>query len=1596
MPHDYEIVLPATVRLVDALDAIGEPPAPLVARHVSGLHFRPQMRSPGAVVVDWRQTRECHPDARVALLAFTAWARRENKSGGVVKEKRGQYRIDPLASLIADLSEEAGIGEKDLSWHLELDALLPEATTARDAIHRNADALTTAALSMLEGERTTAIQKAVAEFFLEGLQNVADHAWTGNATLKVPAWVAAGVTDLSPGLPVPAIGRWHEYHRHRGATRCLTVAIADIGEGIPATLGHAYEAQHPVSSSPGHQRRNLVLRHDHIMRWALSPFGSRKTRADYDSEATADAWRGLYRISHRLRLCGGLMLVRSGFGAYGGASRGQESEPFSLSEAATHRRVVPWPGTLLVACIPLPAEASRSEPVSQSQGRRDCRVASARALPQRPMGRSGFESAEVEPYAAQVSRALLIEASSRYEDAGRTTGPFREFVMLVHPAVSVGNTELTPDATHSVHVENTAAARLARVLGMTVTPGLIPVHAMLLVQDSVLQHAADLLAASRDGSYSLLAVASVETGELRWLLRAPADSIDNAAKVAEQFDDVLSRGLLVTASPLWFSELSASYPSLFVTHQAQAGLTLQARLPTHLDIHSRRQALEASLRTLADGDAASATGWLWRSSDLAKEVVRTTRDRFVETFVSTYALCVHHGVVEIALRGLLGTYLDQGAVEFVVPANSTSAYLVARRLVSRLRGKEDSLVHPDDVARRVPDGSRVVVITDLIYSGSHLVHAHALLPSGLVQAEMFACIDATPEVPSTDDDASPSITAFCRLPMPPPVSPKPGTQVLTVDPLTNEILEPWAAEEAARFGSLVWGRQFDTWKASDDGLVPPGLIEYGLRFFGGRLHLVRCPADRVVHDRALRARLVDNLAASVARAGTLDAVVLCARDESTMYGALYEIARELSKRMQEKYGGAPAVYTAPVLSVRRNERQTLRHNTASSLAQARLVTAGRQLSFPSGTEDWAARSFAAVYVDNSAITGRALREFAVAFAQLSDAKAQPRQIVLCPVVDKLSPSHEALFTRFSVNPTSGAPTPVAFTSVLQARIRSYRRLDEVPFVASLRPVFEAMTESASEKLSDLASQARVEAESLATTAVTVPLAPARKAPPTSVDAVLARHLLAMIRQGQPLVAALLNTVRALARARDYSLLTVFALEPDLHVDDVVERVLAPEITSLALAALVAEDAATEVRLNALATLALRRRGFGAESRAVALASVKSEPLVQLWWAALVRYAGATSSRAGNIASALQALSEVQGEKASSLRDAEALLRATALIAPLVAPATATEMRSAIVSMLRACRSHHGALGFAAWIAIRSSVIALERNQDHDVGPDELTDAMFEQVERLLQQVVIPGAQAVFGLAQRAGRSERRAISRSVEQVASAFDACRGCVVRLRRGDATADELAAAWRILETLTLPQPIEWLMVRDAAAVLGHRDRAGAPFSHLLLDVVMDPIACALQTVSAVARGAHKKAIEVRVAYGAVAKATVFSALDQSVTDVYRRWQTGPTVPVLWGHSGQWREIWRILAENITRYADPQESVTLDVSATDDDVVLKLRCTQMGVVSGNGVGHQQVRRLIAGVGKFTTTTTGRRFEARVVLTDVQHVSLPSVADIA
>jgi hypothetical protein len=1466
------------------------------------------------------------------------------------------------------------------------------------------------------------LREIVAEFMWEALLNAQEHAYSSETNpSRRRVWVAGAIVPgelVQPlydpvGFKTPHDEKtWFGRHMDRGIEQFLELAVVDIGMSIPTSLGSVFDKRSGKTFAKGPRYRDKRRRHDAVIEWALSPFGSRKSAREYPSSISAHAWRGLYRVLYRVGRVQGTLVARSGIGAFGAAVLDGRHVELRWEDHKDNDESKPWPCTSLVLRLPLPL------PLRPSASEGANTLSAVECTPTRwifvppqarekldPMNEHNANQALGE-YARFVKESITTTLERQHRALDATRSASEQLALIVHPAVTISTPDVATeyprvghtDSLSPVLKENNQAQELIEILAQSIIgehafPGFIPVHIFLDVSRGAIRLAKRMFpmvlkrieatAGAAVPTPRVAGLADPFDGTIDWFLCVEGDSAEADLAVEGRITIPISR-----PSPQWwrtlvshlgFIEDSEPDPGRVSVRTASASesttepivrRSLRNPLPGGVARQTLDEALNKLMMSLGEYNNGNVRRWFWKREEGHNEALRTSSGKLVRQYVAPYPLCAGEPVIAKVFAGALYFlltkklgFIDDDTITVMLDSGGSS-YLVAKLLHQHLRRSLTlRIVHPQEAVDLSSSDKNLIAFADVIHTGTQIGDGLAQLRSRVPVRAVVTCLDLRADpAPSTWEEPVYSIVTW-RFPRPLKEPLGGNFKIYAVDAITKQILDGGTLRAAKAYHSLLWRSpaepERDLFTEDEINLLrAPGRFRYGFQGFGGRTHIVRYDTKALVADVTLLHLVASCVVRSLLDAGTLrqdEDIVLFARDESFLWFEVRKLSIAIAQKLRAaKSSWAGRVFASPIITTKHAGGQTVRYHLMAQLNPMELLE-GQETGARSGQQlvlqldSMRARppmplgsDFRAVYVEQAAITGRAIREFLLAMTEMT---TPPRGVHLVPLVNKLSPSEEALLHRVSsltrtdinvpalprVSPEREAQPNifVSIRSLLQLRIRSYQTFEHSTLFRQLDRVIRQAKQHIVPAVRDWASHVqRLRLDPLTGGRAQGALnlceqfpacAVESEACTVSVDVIYFRHLLGLYQQGLPVLDELLLCFRRLVESGsgDPTLLVVFALEPEFLGDPM----LAPfswDVAQLALR-VVRDGREVGLRSNALWVLFLQERLFVTEAKEIAR-TCALDPALSAQWLALLTSIEKGSEKRVAVQSAAEAFSKAPLEDERQRKqwpDIRAHLKAELDSPHWDPPKDQDDARQRVYILLREARFHHGR-GFGSWWEISQVMDLLRERPDHMLLATELPEHRWDDLRDFVLRVMKPAVDGIAFLLRQTPGVPREDLLTSPSDAIRAIDAAKRCTSETIARECGSEVLLEAWQDLLRATFQDSADALLSERRECILNNAAaRSLSKLDYFIPLVVIEPVALLLHSLGDALSDERLCRLTITMCGDLLRDAT--DTISNHIDFWRARWLVEGAVPVFWNEPDALRQCYAIFAQNISIHGAP-----------------------------------------------------------------------------
>lgn len=968
-----------------------------------------------------------------------------------------------------------------------------------------AESAIVAATEWGNGQDHGELHDAIERLVLEGLFNIFEHAY-GDAVVSKKAFVTLTIQPASRAFDG---GRIHSQVERKWLDKqksglCLEIAISDAGRGVPRTLWHSVSGQQPRAFEllrSAESGTNIFAQarskaHEFLLVRAFEHDSTQKTSNHFADHYHEVNWRGLYRSRQQVALYGGFISITSGRGRVGFVNI--NGRQHSFAHVLTGKSEAP--GTTLTIRLPVPLriDSRHSEPRKLSSGERNAPVKFAPAI--RSWNMMG-------PLTQVRAYHTVVEGND-----SQTLGIVFPFARL--------------SSEHHLLQEQVTTVPLSRVFETLsqLQPQVVPILFFSDTQSAMFRVTSNDWSALV-GYPRLWAVWDQSRQQLLWHVAGVCsphseEMISELERTGQYSLPSDPHQSVIDAA----TELSVNY-SYFVDYNRSTG---KIRFS-----HFSSVIAPASLQVVFD----HAFQQYW---PLIKQEVVTEGPVLVHTGtrVQRY-LCVLYLVESSKLLShSLGHKLASLALDGRLVTDNHGSEFVAKTILHEHRDNVPPINRTDSL--ELPIGSELVLFADALFRGRTITQlADVLVGRGYRILRVVTVVDlrANKGDPILGDIPVIALVNIQDFDAGVLDSAGMSSSDVQVDRLTHVPVEA----EASRFADIV------TTIRAKKTLKQHSLFDHGFHFKGDRLHTISIPASKLlnIYQKESLDCLAERLRPFVERHCDAQTDVCFFFRTSSQCGkivgrfhdvlvakGLIAVGRSFQVALPTKHWGAKVLFSHTDLPLYVN-------CSAVEEGQLNLLTQGNQKPLNSS-------NFVAVFLDDAAVSGKALRNFL--FRVASDENKTPKAVMGLLLVNRLSPVELRSFELWrELHPpqnsasTSGIPFELGDILRLQVRSRDgetpadhplIRRIIEAGPIPSqeLREYFKAVLD----RLNVRSPVRHVFVTNWSNDQSSL-----------SWDAGLLRHLLSLFQQNEAVLPDILECWERLRRAGDLSLIHMLALEPEL-------------------------------------------------------------------------------------------------------------------------------------------------------------------------------------------------------------------------------------------------------------------------------------------------------------------------------------------------------------------------------------------------------------------------------------------------------------------
>ncbi|MCW0221131.1 MAG: hypothetical protein OJI67_22570, partial [Prosthecobacter sp.] len=738
---------------------------------------------------------------------------------------------------------------------------------------------------------------------------------------------------------------------------CIEIAISDIGRGVPRTLWQWVNRRDPgifdklKMANPGSnvyaQCRSKV--HESILVYAFEHESSQKSAKQFADHYHEVNWRGLYRSRQQVAKSEGMISITSGKGRVGFCAIGNEKVFFSKSISGK----IEMPGTTLT--IRLPVSSTRKT-----------RVVGIRDLTLVERSQAIILDPNIRPFNHIISPNTFPGVKFSKDD-------IRDNIL----GIALPFTKLSSE--HHLLQDQVASIPLAKLFEAL---SLVPPHVVPILFFSNAEAAIFRAVSQRwsplTGYPRLWAVWNSERKQLLWRLAGvycqEAEEMLVALEHTGHYKITpnASKYVIETAR-----ELSINYAS-FIQYNETDGKLKIIKFSATVSERSIKSAFDLAFRIY----------WSMVEEDVVRKgpVLVPSGER-VANYICVLYLIEGSALLASTLSEKLRAIIRDGNV---VADNHGSEFIA--QLLLQQRGETHPIRRGDSVDLAI--GSKLFIFTDAIYNVGALTQMINDLAGKGYKIGRLICIVDVRNKKDYNKLAGIPVTSLVDLPyfnIAELDSAEMSTMDVQVDRLTHVPVET----EASTFSDIACTSE------AQKLFFGHSIFTHGFHFLGQRLHTISAPASKLLNsylDESLEC-LAERMRPFLKK-HCLPSTHVCfffrkSSQLGKVIGRLHDVLVEkelvaLSKTFQvslpTKTLGSKAIFTHPDLP--------LYHNCCSvEVGQLNLLPGVETASLNAG-------NFLAIFVDDAAVSGKALRNF---LYRVSSEHQKPKAVLGLLLVNRLSP-----------------------------------------------------------------------------------------------------------------------------------------------------------------------------------------------------------------------------------------------------------------------------------------------------------------------------------------------------------------------------------------------------------------------------------------------------------------------------------------------------------------------------------------------------------------------------------------------------------------
>jgi hypothetical protein len=961
------------------------------------------------------------------------------------------------------------------------------------------------------------------------------------------------------------------------------IAIGDHGLGIPKTLWRNCQSRGLtitrekcwISPDPIDRARC----HQEICKYAFDHQSTSKQDKDFPNRTARLNWRGWHRGMRLTSHVGGCIYVSSGRGIAGYAYIGGRIQQLNYGQSSS----IELPGTIAVLRF-------------STQPKHATKVLTA----------SSGDKATI-----RISQTILEEHLKLPQQANRNIVGFAE------PPRSLSAVAIT-FSFRAIEEEGEL---------FQLVEACPPNHVLLLLFTKIDETLLNLLRTSetayddvKHGLPRLICIPSPDRANLSWKIAGVLPVTAEADRVYSDLEEYGFADLSKEKEPVWnlAREFARNYPSFIEILETEKRIQF-IHFSCELDQADVSDSLQKTFAAVWEKELQKIAVFLPSS----KKVIRLPSGRYVARAISVLHMLWSKPLLVEALRVKLREIINHFGrpQEICIIADGPASYFVACLL---LRGQTD-------VPRILIYGHRmvdlklfkIILFVDLLSRSQTVIKVMNELQARSYEiSRVVACMDIRvgvfDQLVDNNPTASPLIAPDTLIRM--KFDPQPLTE--TPDPLN--VVE-WDAithapvHTTSEFNTLGFDQSINQFLSDH-----PELFRHGFHVVANRLHTISLDTRAMVinHKDKVIAWLgatAINLIRTLPKIDFSEVVFYC-RSESCVFSVLDGFANAIAKEFpivsRVSCSTLHAAPTSPKSLFPREEENIMKDLSI-------LLDLRHPELFP---RDEKRRKFLGVYLDDAAITGNTLFDSISKIVRLSS--PHPSGILALLLVNRLNPRETRLLSScrsLSSHPISQAHhhteamVPFRFGYVSRLQVRS---LEEFASTSAAKKIakmnlacqhcgkdIQSYLENIQEKLNKITHSSDIVAH--------IYHPDIKVACPITSRAARLRHLLALSAQNEGVMVDILTELQEIKRHRDYSFLSVLALEPDILESDPLPYEGWDTIQDLCVSAL-GSDCLPSLKSDALAVLAFVPSGHPIEKVDAILAPILQDQKLAVQFTAQFR------------------------------------------------------------------------------------------------------------------------------------------------------------------------------------------------------------------------------------------------------------------------------------------------------------------------------------------------------------------------------------------